>query len=73
VKWQLICLGKEECGNFQGNGVIFEAGNDILSDTLMGMRAWRSGHFLLKMRVDQASALAWVAVAKEYWCISTVV
>jgi hypothetical protein len=49
VKWQLMCLGKEECGNFQGNGVILEAGSDMLSDTLMGMRAWRSGHFQAKI------------------------
>jgi hypothetical protein len=48
VKWQLMCLGKEG-GNFQGNGVIFEAASDILSDTLMGMRAWRSGHFQAKI------------------------
>jgi hypothetical protein len=26
---------------------------------------------MLKMRVDQASALAWVAVAMAYWCLST--
>jgi hypothetical protein len=49
VKWQLMCLGKEEGGNFQGNGVIFEAASDIPSDTLMGMRAWRSGHFQAKI------------------------
>jgi hypothetical protein len=27
---------------------------------------------LLKMRVDQASALAWVAVAIAYWCIPSI-
>ena len=42
-------FGEEEGGNFQGNGVIFEAASDILSDTLMGMRAWRSGHFQAKI------------------------